>query len=118
MAKRHFSQSGSGMNADQEAIGFDPMQTLEILQQTPAASRTMKVKGRKMVSGDREPQACLSQHLKDVRLIVAAADGKHADVPLSRVHQHLLERAESLGFGDADNSAIIEAYRRRVDDAV
>ena len=45
-----------------------------IIEQTPAASRVMASKGRKMVSGDRDPKARLSQHLKDVQLIVAAAE--------------------------------------------
>jgi len=27
------------------------------------------------------------------------------------MHESLLEQAEQLGFGDADNSAVIEAYR-------
>jgi hypothetical protein len=28
---------------------------------------------------------------------------------LSETHRQLLEKAESLGFGDADNSAVIKA---------
>ena len=31
--------------------------------------------------------------------------------PLSELHQTLLERAEELGFGGADNSAIIQAFK-------
>ena len=95
-----------------KALGFEPAHALEILQETPAGSMVMESKGKKMVSGDHEPQARLSQHLKDVRLIVAAAQRKGLQIPLSRAHQRLLERAESLGFGDADNSAVIEAYRK------
>jgi 3-hydroxyisobutyrate dehydrogenase-like beta-hydroxyacid dehydrogenase len=92
------------------ALGFEPGQTLEILQQTPAASSVMATKGPKMVAGDWTPQARLSQHLKDVRLLLAEAAAAGAPTPLSRAHRALLERAEALGFGDADNSAVIEAY--------
>ncbi|TWU38559.1 2-(hydroxymethyl)glutarate dehydrogenase [Novipirellula artificiosorum] len=94
-----------------ESLGFDPNQVLEILKQTPAASRVMEIKGRRMVEGDYGIQARLSQHLKDVRLILAEAERAGANTPLSRIHQTILEHAAELGFGDADNSAVIEAFR-------
>ena len=94
-----------------ESLGFDSAQTLEILQQTPAVSGVMATKGRKMVDGDYETQAKLSQHLKDVRLILREASKRNAPSPLSEVHATLLEMCEQLGFGDRDNSAVIEAFR-------
>jgi 3-hydroxyisobutyrate dehydrogenase-like beta-hydroxyacid dehydrogenase len=54
----------------------------------------------------------LSQHLKDVRLILESAAKSSLRLPLSEVHRHLLERAEALGLGELDNSAVIEALRR------
>ena len=77
-----------------------------------AYSKAMDVKGRKMVDGDFRPQAKLSQHLKDVRLILQSAAKASLALPLSEVHCHLLERAESLGLGELDNSAVIEALSR------
>jgi len=93
------------------SLGFDQAETLQILQQTPAASAVMQTKGKRMVERDFSPQARLSQHLKDVRLIVAEAEKHGCQTPLSELHQVLLEHAEQLGFGDADNCAIIEAFR-------
>ena len=55
-------------------------------------------------------EARLSQHLKDVRLVLAAARAKNAKVPLSQVHRQLLEGLEAAGYGDVDNSAIVMAY--------
>ena len=95
------------------ALGFDEQTALEILQDTPAASAIMSTKGPKMVSGDFEPQATLSQHLKDVRLIVDLARKHGVLAPLSDEHRQLLERAESLGWGAQDNSAVIQTYRGR-----
>jgi hypothetical protein len=40
------------------------------------------------------------------------AEKTDAKPPLSRLHRELLERAEALGFGESDNSAILEAFRR------
>ena len=94
-----------------EELGFDQERTLNILRQSPAVSGVMQTKGRRMVEGDYEPQARLSQHLKDVRLILSEVTETSMNAPLSVTHQDLLEQAVQLGYGDADNSAIIEAYR-------
>lgn len=94
-----------------ESLGFDPSLTLEVLRQTPAASKTMESKGEKMIQQEYSPQAKLSQHLKDVRLILELAQRKGATTPLSQVHRDLLQKAEILGLGNLDNSSIREVYR-------
>ncbi len=91
--------------------GLSGLQALEILEAGPSYSRAMDAKGRKMIARDFAPEARLSQHLKDVGLILAAGEGCGAQLPLSILHRQLLEQAESLGFGAADNSAIIESFR-------
>lgn len=96
-----------------EAVGLDPARTLEVLRDSMAYSRIMDTKGAKMVSRNFAVEARLSQHLKDVRLIREAAARAGQPLPLSAEHQRLLERAESLGLGDLDNSAILEALRPR-----
>jgi len=101
-----------GLNLAQLA-GIQPAAALEVLEATPAYSRAMDTKGDKMVSRDYAVQARLSQHLKDVTLIRALARRHGAATPLSDAHQELLKLATNAGFGDADNSAIIEAYARR-----
>ena len=94
-----------------DSLGFDQEVALEILNQTPAQSGVMETKGRRMVKRDYGLQARLSQHLKDVRLILAEAERAGTKTPLSQIHKTLLEQAEALGFGDADNSAVMEAFR-------
>jgi 3-hydroxyisobutyrate dehydrogenase-like beta-hydroxyacid dehydrogenase len=94
------------------AVGVDPAAALEILKAGPAYSRAMDVKGAKMLAGDFEPEARLSQHLKDVRLILETGARAGVFLPLSSIHRELLERAETLGFGAADNSAVIRAFSR------
>jgi 3-hydroxyisobutyrate dehydrogenase len=75
----------------------------------------METKGELMVSGDFSPQARLAQHLKDVRLILTESERANCQTPLSQLHQALLETAVELGFGDSDNSAIIEVFRRSME---
>ena len=91
--------------------GLSGLQALEILQAGASYSRAMDTKGHKMIARDFAPEARLSQHLKDVRLILAAGEACGAQLPLSLEHRQLLEHAESLGFGESDNSAIIESLR-------
>jgi 3-hydroxyisobutyrate dehydrogenase-like beta-hydroxyacid dehydrogenase len=92
------------------ACGIEPAAALNVLKATPAFSAVMDTKGPKMVARDFAPQARLSQHLKDVRLIRELAARSGASTPLSAVHQQLLEQAVALGLGDADNSAVLGAY--------
>lgn len=92
------------------ATGVDPAAALEILKVGPAYSRAMDVKGHKMLSGDFSLEARLTQHLKDVRLILETGRRSGAFLPLSSVHKTLLESAEAAGFGGMDNSAVIRAY--------
>lgn len=91
-----------------QALGLDLARTLAILQASPAASRIMEAKGPKMATGDFTPQARLSQHLKDVRLILELGRETGARLPLSEVHQALLQEAEAAGWGELDNSAIFK----------
>ena len=97
-----------------ESVGVDPAAALAVLRDSMAYSRIMDTKGPKMVARDFTPEARLSQHLKDVRLIREAAERVGQALPLSGEHQRLLELAESLGLGGLDNSAIIEALRATV----
>jgi 3-hydroxyisobutyrate dehydrogenase-like beta-hydroxyacid dehydrogenase len=92
--------------------GLDLNRVLDILKSGAAYSTVMDAKGRKMIDDDFEPQAKLSQHLKDVRLILKLATASDSTLPLSLLHEQLLESAEAAGNGELDNSAIIRAWRR------
>lgn len=92
------------------AAGIDPSAALEMLKAGPAYSRAMDTKGHKMVAEDFSVEARLSQHLKDVRLILESGNRSGASLPLTSVHRLLLEKAEAAGFGAADNSAVIKAF--------
>jgi 3-hydroxyisobutyrate dehydrogenase-like beta-hydroxyacid dehydrogenase len=95
-----------------DAIGLDPKKALDVLLGSMAYSRIMDTKGLKMLQGDFRVQARLSQHLKDVRLILDLAGSGGMTLPLSEAHRGLLEECERAGYGDADNSAVIRAYGR------
>lgn len=92
-------------------LGVLPEAALEVLSGSMAYSRVMDVKGRKMIEGDFTVQARLSQHLKDVRLILESAAAAGLPLPLSETHCRLLEQAEAAGWGALDNSAVIKAIQ-------
>ncbi len=94
-----------------QSLGLSLENSLAVLQSSMAYSRIMDTKGSKMIARDFSPQAKLDQHAKDVRLMLASAARNHLELPLSETHLKLLERASMLGYGAADNCAIIEAYR-------
>lgn len=93
--------------------GLEPNTVLDVLKAGPAYSRAMDAKGRKMIEQDFAPEAKLSQHLKDVRLILAAGRRHGAVLPLSALHEKLLQTAEAAGYGGADNSAVIKAFEEQ-----
>ena len=93
-----------------KGLDLDLPMALVILKAGAAYSAVMDTKGEKMLAGDFTAQARLSQHLKDVRLMLAAAERTGTTLPLSEVHRVLLERAEAAGYGDADNSAVLRAF--------
>ena len=72
-----------------QALGVDGEAALQVLINSMAYSRTMDTKGQKMIQGDFRTQARLSQHLKDVRLILEAAAEAGQSLPLTEVHRQL-----------------------------
>ena len=94
-----------------ERLELPTGQALTVLKAGAAYSRAMDTKGQKMVDKDFTTQARLTQHLKDVRLMLSTAQRAGAKLPFSTLHAELLEQLEAAGYGDADNSAIIQAFR-------
>src|SRR3954452_4163002 len=75
-----------------QACQVSPSDALEVLKAGAAYSRVMDDKGEKMLHHDFAVEAKLSQHLKDVRLILASAATRGAKTPLSQIHRELLEK--------------------------
>ncbi len=94
------------------SLGLEPSLVLEVLKSSAAYSQAMDTKGQKMIDGDFSVQARLSQHLKDVRLILQSAAGAGLKLSASQNHCRLLEQAEAIGLGEFDNSAIIQVIRK------
>lgn len=97
-----------------EMMGLDLKKTLEIFRRTQAYSRIMDPKGEKMVKGDFTTQSRVSQHRKDVSLMLKMAKHYDKNLPLSSLHIKLLDNMIERGEGDIDTSAVIKELRRQV----
>jgi 3-hydroxyisobutyrate dehydrogenase-like beta-hydroxyacid dehydrogenase len=96
-----------------ERLGLDAASFLEVARASACYSQVMDVKGPRMVRRDFAPEGRVTQHLKDVRLILDQAAHRRQRLPLIEVHADVLEACVRQGEGDLDNSAVIEEIRRR-----
>lgn len=90
------------------ALDLDLAQTLAIMRSSAAYSRIMDTKGERMIQQNFVPEARLTQHHKDVRIIVATGQELGLPMPLSITHAAILADAEAAGYGALDNSALIK----------
>jgi 3-hydroxyisobutyrate dehydrogenase-like beta-hydroxyacid dehydrogenase len=90
--------------------GLDLPAVLVVLRSGAAYSAVMDAKGGKMIAADFATEARLAQHLKDVRLILAAGAKVEAALPLSELHERLLADLVERGLGECDNSSVIRAF--------
>ncbi|MDA0709931.1 MAG: NAD(P)-dependent oxidoreductase [bacterium] len=95
-----------------QKAGVDLKGLLEVLKAGGAYSRVMDIKGDKMIDRDFKPQARLSQHLKDVDLILDMGARTTTPLPTTALHAQLLRAGVASGLGDDDNSVIIEVLRK------
>ncbi len=96
-----------------ERMGLDVPALIEVLKASAAYSQVMDTKGDKMVQRDYTVQGRLHQHAKDVTLILAQAARLGMRLPMSDIHDTLLQQAIADGDGDIDNSAVVEVIRRQ-----
>lgn len=96
-----------------ERLGLDLRTFLGVARKSAAYSQIMDVKGDKMVAGDFTPVSKVSQHLKDVRVMVSEAKRRGQHLPLAAILVDVLEACERHGDGDRDNAISIEEIRRR-----
>jgi putative dehydrogenase len=96
-----------------ERLGLDPESFLRVARASACYSQVMDVKGPKMIRGDFVPEGRVTQHLKDVHLILEQAERKGQRLPSLEVHADVLEACVRQGEGDWDNCAVIAELRRR-----
>src|ERR1700680_2497085 len=80
-----------------ERLRLDPAGFLEVARGSASYSQVMDVKGAKMVRGDFAPEGRVTQHLKDVHLMLEQAKRVRQKLPLLAVHADVLEALVRAG---------------------
>src|SRR5712691_10839762 len=96
-----------------ERVGLDPEAFLEVARSSAAYSQVMDVKASKMIRREFVPEGRVTQHLKDVHLMLEQAERVGQELPLLQVHADVLEACVRQGEGELDNSIVINEIRRR-----
>ena len=96
-----------------ERLGLDPEAFLKVARSSAAYSQVMDIKGAKMIRGEFAAEGRISQHLKDVHLMLEQAKRVKQQLPLLEIHADVLEACVRHGEADLDNSAVIKEIRRR-----
>lgn len=86
-------------------LGLDPALFLEAVAGGAMDAPYVQLKGKAMLAGQFDPAFTLAGALKDVELILAAAEGAGTDLgPLPGIREHFV-RGVDAGHGDLDMSA-------------
>ncbi len=91
--------------------GLDGARLLEVLRDSAAYSRAMDLKGERMLQGRFDPEGKLSQHLKDVGLMLEVGHALEVPLFLSAVHRQVLLAGVAEGRGDQDNACVVAVLR-------
>jgi 3-hydroxyisobutyrate dehydrogenase-like beta-hydroxyacid dehydrogenase len=90
--------------------GVDPGQMLEVLRHGAAASKMLEVRGPLMVEGRFDAMMKVDLFLKDIRLMLEAAQALHVPLPLTGAMQQLYTAALAAGQAKDDLASIVRVY--------
>jgi 3-hydroxyisobutyrate dehydrogenase-like beta-hydroxyacid dehydrogenase len=90
--------------------GLDLQQLLEILSHGAAASKILDVRGPRMTEGRYDPMMKVDLFLKDIRLVLEAAQGLHVPLPLTAAMEQLYMAAFARGQAKEDLASVARIY--------
>lgn len=91
--------------------GLDPERMVEFLKAS-VIPKILEYKASPMIAKDYAPTFTVNLMLKDLRIIAAMADGLGAPIPLGAAARQVYMSAAALGYGEADQNAIIEFFEK------
>jgi 3-hydroxyisobutyrate dehydrogenase len=94
-----------------EALGLEPRQFLDVLDGHPAGSPLLQRAGAAMLDGRYEGGLRAALALKDLGLVLEAAEEAGAGPTLAPAARARFQKTVDLGYGDASTSATIVATR-------
>jgi L-threonate 2-dehydrogenase len=97
--------------------GVDPHLLLEVINASSGASWIFNDRMTRVLDGDATPRAAMTLLAKDSGIAVDTAETLGFDAPLARAAHEAFAAAVAAGYADADDSALLDYYRRRADTA-
>lgn len=95
-----------------EKAGVNPQKVLEIVSGSAASSWMLKDRGARMLEDAPVVTSAVDIFVKDLGIVLAAGAEAKAALPLAATAQQFFLAVSGQGKGSADDSQVIEAYRR------
>jgi 3-hydroxyisobutyrate dehydrogenase len=93
------------------SMGLDVENSWEVLRHGAAASFMLEDRGRRMVEASfAQPRSALDIFVKDMGLVVEAAESSEAVSPLAQAAQSLFRAGAEAGYGRLDDSSVLLVY--------
>lgn len=94
-----------------ERAGLEQQDLLDVVSLGAIASPMFALKGPAMMEGNFPTAFPLKHQAKDLRLALEVADLLDTELPVSDATLGAFERAERLGFGEQDFSAVLRSVQ-------
>jgi 3-hydroxyisobutyrate dehydrogenase-like beta-hydroxyacid dehydrogenase len=91
---------------------IDGMRLLDVLRDCASYSRAMDMTGERMVKGRFDPESTLSQHRKDVELMLEVGHATGVPLFLTNFHREVMIAGEAAGYGKRDTASLIAILHR------
>ncbi|MBO9577591.1 MAG: NAD(P)-dependent oxidoreductase [Microbacteriaceae bacterium] len=96
-----------------ESLGLDARAAWEVVRHGAAGSFMLDDRGARMFEEDPPVRSAVDIFVKDMGLVVAAAEAAGHDPLLARAAEDVYRRASAAGLGRADDSQVLRLYRGR-----
>jgi L-threonate 2-dehydrogenase len=94
-----------------EKAGIDPSLLLQILRQSAAGSWMLSNRGPRMLEAEPMVTSAVDIFVKDLSLVLDAGRESKVALPLAAQAHQMFLATSGAGFGAADDSQVIRAYR-------
>jgi 3-hydroxyisobutyrate dehydrogenase-like beta-hydroxyacid dehydrogenase len=95
-----------------QKVGLPPRTILEVLKESALAAPMYETKGNAIRRRDFVPRFMVAHMLKDVKLVLEAAQAAGVPLPVVEAIRELYSDAAKLGVGKEDYSAVIKVLER------
>jgi 3-hydroxyisobutyrate dehydrogenase len=93
------------------ALGLDPRAAWDVVRRGAAGSFMLDDRGERMLQDDPPVRSAVDIFVKDMGLVVAAAEAAGHEPGLARAARSVYGAASASGLGRSDDSTVIRTYR-------